>query len=577
MKRNIIPYITASLVLFCQIVPAYAQKEGEESWKDNLLMTAVEKYENGDFNGAETKLKSIIQSDGGYDAAHYYLALIYLEKEENDLAEAELLRAVEADPGNFWYRQRLVSVYRYSGQIVSAVETCEKLLADFPKKSELYFDLAEMYAQNGQIDKALDTLADIGREFGDTESTAMYRFRLLMASGKTAEAYRSLEEYNSKYSSPYILSTLGDYRMSNYEDSLAVAYYDEALSLDGTFAPAVLGKAEAMRMTRRYSDFFPLLDSYMSNETVPPAGKSGYLNALVQQSDPKFVSSFLPQLDTAANICFRNHPTDSSVIATVATYYYRTERRDVATDLFRLNASLQQDKPELTATYLFALLYSQEWEKLAEAGSEAARRFPEIPDFLSFASTGYQHLDEYGKVIDLSRELLRTAPKDSAVVVSACTAMGDAYYRMNDLKNAFSSYEKVLKVSPDNVLVLNNYAYYLSLTGKNLKKAYSMSRRTVEVEPDNATYLDTFGWILYLQGKPLEAKPFFKHAMLYGGKDSAVIMDHYAEVLYALKEYDLAFVYWYRAQAKNGENGEDEKIPGLDEKIAQRKKAAGKQ
>ena len=128
-----------------------------------------------------------------------------------------------------------------------------------------------------------------------------------------------------------------------------------------------------------------------------------------------------------------------------------------------------------------------------------------------------------------------------------------------------------MKVSPNNIYVLNNYAYYLSVTGKNLKKAYAMSKKTIEAEPDNATYLDTFGWILYLQGKALEAKPFFKHAMLYGGKDSAVIMDHYAEVLYALKDYDLAFVYWYRAQAKNG--GE---IPDLDERIAARKKAIGK-
>jgi tetratricopeptide (TPR) repeat protein len=125
-----------------------------------------------------------------------------------------------------------------------------------------------------------------------------------------------------------------------------------------------------------------------------------------------------------------------------------------------------------------------------------------------------------------------------------------------------------LKINPDYVYALNNYAYYLSLEGKNLKKAYQMSKRTVEAEPDNATYLDTFGWILFLQGKALEAKPFFKKAMLYGGKESAVIMDHYAEVLYALKEYDLAFVYWNMAKNKNT----DGEIPDLDEKIAERKR-----
>ena len=99
-----------------------------------------------------------------------------------------------------------------------------------------------------------------------------------------------------------------------------------------------------------------------------------------------------------------------------------------------------------------------------------------------------------------------------------------------------------------------------------------MSKITIEKEPDNATYLDTFGWILFLQGKALEAKPFFKHAMLYGGKDSVAILDHYAEVLYALKEYDLARVYWNMAKAKN-ENGE---IPDLDARVDKKLKAIDK-
>ena len=59
--------------------------------------------------------------------------------------------------------------------------------------------------------------------------------------------------------------------------------------------------------------------------------------------------------------------------------------------------------------------------------------------------------------------------------------------------------------------------------------------------------------------------------MLYGGKESAVVMDHYAEVLYALKEYDLAFVYWNLAKQKN-----DGSIPDLDERISQRKQAVNK-
>ena len=99
--------------------------------------------------------------------------------------------------------------------------------------------------------------------------------------------------------------------------------------------------------------------------------------------------------------------------------------------------------------------------------------------------------------------------------------------------------------------MLNNYAYYLSLSGKQLDKAYAMSQKTITAEPDNATYLDTFGWILYKMGKFIEAKAIFRHAMIYGGTDSAVILDHYADVLYALGEKDAAVVYWEMSYKKD--------------------------
>ena len=50
-----------------------------------------------------------------------------------------------------------------------------------------------------------------------------------------------------------------------------------------------------------------------------------------------------------------------------------------------------------------------------------------------------------------------------------------------------------------------------------------------------------------------------------------MILDHYAEVLFALKEYDMAFVYWNLARQKN-----DGEIEDLDERIRKRREEAGK-
>ena len=216
-------------------------------------------------------------------------------------------------------------------------------------------------------------------------------------------------------------------------------------------------------------------------------------------------------------------------------------------------------------------MYAEDWKALSEEGRKAFERFPEETTFLEMASVGDYNLKEFDKVLEICNKVLEVAPNDSSKTLRAWSTIGDIWHQKGDSKKSYKAYEKALKINPDYVYVLNNYAYYLSQEGKNLKKAYAMSKKTVEAEPDNSTYLDTFGWILYLQGKPLEAKPFFKHAMLYGGKESAVVMDHYAEVLFALKEYDLAFLYWNMALQKN--NGD---IPNLEEKVRARKAEAGK-
>ena len=56
--------------------------------------------------------------------------------------------------------------------------------------------------------------------------------------------------------------------------------------------------------------------------------------------------------------------------------------------------------------------------------------------------------------------------------------------------------------------------------------------------------------------------------MLYGGKESPAVLDHYAEVLFALKEYDLAFIYWSQAKAALSDPVEIEKI---DNKLKERR------
>lgn len=516
---------------------------------DGRIVNAVQMYEDENFTGAKTMLDAILKTSPDNDAAWYYRGLCNMRLKNAADSERDLKQAVALDSTNYWYRYMLAGLYGMTGRSVLTIDMYESLLRDFPKKSELYYGLANLYINQGQADKALKIIGDIETQFGKSDATVMTRFNILSKQERHEEAYNALEEYNKEYSSPQVLSMLGDYEMGMYNDSSALAYYDEALSLDKSYAPALLGKAETYRIARDYVSYFKTLDILMADRDATPAGKAEYLQAVFRQSDPRFMKSFSSQLDSTVNIAVNAHPADSSILQTAGLYYLVTDRKEAAADAFKKVMTEFPDNVGATASYIQTLLYINDWDKVVSACDSAMVRFPQEAGFLEFANAAEFNRKNYSAVIENCVKMLRIAPTDSATFVTAWSTIGDMYHLLGDQSKAFKSYETALKVAPDNAPVLNNYAYYLSVEGKKLKKAYAMSKKTVEAEPDNATYLDTFGWILYLQGKALEAKPFFKHAMLYGGKDSATILDHYATVLEALGEKDLAKVY--RQQAKN--------------------------
>ena len=533
----------------------------------DALLAAVAHYNNGEITKAAPVLKELTEKDPSNDAAWYYLALCSIVEKDLELAEVRMATAVNLDPSNFWYRYKLAGIFAATSRPELTIEIYERLMADFPKRSELYYDLVEMYSARGKVEKALETLREIETVFGMTESLAVYRFTLLMQAKRQDEAYQTLKEYNSRYSSPYVLSTLAEHELSMYNDSTALSYYDEALEIAPDYSPALLGKAEAFRMTRRYDDYFKVLDDYVSNPSDHARAKTDYLSAVLQRSDPRYLKTFSSQLDNVIEGVQKAHPKDSSVLSLAGIYYFSTGRKAEARSILRQNAQLNPQSVSAVAGYIECLIAEQEWKEMSLESQKAYEKFPDKTIFLEMAIQGEYSLDEYDNVLRLCDRILESAPADSAAVLRALSTKGDIYYQSGNQKKAFKAYEQALKINPSHAPTLNNYAYYLSMQGKNLKKALAMSQKTVEADPDNATYLDTYGWILYLSGRPEDARQHFKRAMMYGGKDSAVILDHYAEVLFRLGEYERAMVYWNQALRKN--NGE---ISGLEEKITLRKK-----
>jgi len=85
-------------------------------------------------------------------------------------------------------------------------------------------------------------------------------------------------------------------------------------------------------------------------------------------------------------------------------------------------------------------------------------------------------------------------------------------------KELFAYYDLVLAIDPYNLMVLNNYAYYLATHGGDLTEAERMSAITIHEEPNSPVYLDTYGWILHLKGQD-ELALFYLQRALWNARE----------------------------------------------------------
>ncbi|MBR5706905.1 MAG: tetratricopeptide repeat protein [Bacteroidaceae bacterium] len=142
---------------------------------------------------------------------------------------------------------------------------------------------------------------------------------------------------------------------------------------------------------------------------------------------------------------------------------------------------------------------------------------------------------------------------------------GDFYHTLGDKDKMYADYDSTLIYDPDNIGVLNNYAYYLSVEGRDLKRALEMSARTLEAEPLNATYLDTYAWILFKMKRYDEALGYMEKALRYLDTDNPEIYEHYGDVLFMCGEKEKALENWHKAVQFNSSS------TTLDQKIKQEK------
>ncbi|MEG1088743.1 MAG: tetratricopeptide repeat protein [Bacteroidales bacterium] len=516
--------------------------------KDSLLINGIKHYNNKNIDSSKLYFTKLLTADPKSDVAYYYMANLALQNNDTELGEMFLKKGIELDSTNYWYKNLLGQIYIKTNKIENAIEIYEKLITKYPKKTDNYYSLVNLYLNKQNIEKSNEILNKIEKISGQSEAIAMTRFNLFRMEQNWEGALKYLVNFDKEIQSPRIETIIADMYADRFRDTIAIEYYNKALAADPQYAPAMYGRAEVYRMKGNYVQFFKDINPFFANKFIDPQMKGEYIKQLFQT--PNFIQRFRPQVDTIVMNFESANGSDSTSLSLIAAYYSQGGDQKKCLEILKRNSNLYPDSFDAMFQYVTYIYYIKDWEYLKKEAKSALEKYPNNTDLLQLIGIAQFQTKKIEEAINTYKqiEVITSATKDTVTLLSSYALLGDLYAEINNKTLAYNNYKKALKLDPNYNAVLNNYAYYLSLDGKKIKAAYEMSKKTIESEPDNPTYLDTFGWILYLMNKPIEAKAQFKHAMLYGGKDSAAILDHYAEVLYTLKEFDLAFIYWEQAK-----------------------------
>lgn len=241
--------------------------------------------------------------------------------------------------------------------------------------------------------------------------------------------------------------------------------------------------------------------------------------------------------------------------------YYES---DDPAQIIELLMSTTRDMIEHAETQLDRLRCRSLLDVTMNFGDVVLSHEPDLMEAYRQKSIAYFWLGENEEAMAVLSKGLRNVrtDQDKAELYSM---RGDFYHTMEQKENMYADYDSTLIYDPDNINVLNNYAYYMALDNRDLKRALSMSAKTLEAEPFSATYLDTYAWILFRMKRYNEALVYMEKALRYLDTDNPEIYEHYGDVLFMCGEKDKAIENWHKAARLNSNS------PTLERKIREQR------
>lgn len=564
-------FVVILATLLCQLSLAQTRL-------DYFMAEAAKSRMQGQWSKAMELYSHCLQIDSCSAEALYQLGRISFYLRQDSAGLEYLHKAVDLDPDNTYYIEPLAAILLRQGCEDDALPLLEHISKLQSNRSDVLSHLASIYSKTGRLEDAISTLDRLEMLEGKMSQLSNEKFSLYMEMGDSVKAFAELQSLCDEYPADlsykidmaYCYQQLGDYEK-------ALQMYDEIRAIDPANVPLQMAMLDYYLSQGMDSLYDATRDSILYAPETETAKRVVLIQQMVQRMSPD--SADTEQIIKRFERVLQLDSTNVELLTMYAAFLdYRQKPQEMIQSVMSRVLLVEPDNEMATQWLLQYYASRKDYFSLEEICRRGVNYHPKdlvYPYFLGMIMLERNNNAEALEVLDRGIRL-RSEDTRLALVSDAFTVKGDVFYKMGKHADAFLQYDSALVYNKDNVLCLNNYAYYLSLRNEYLDKAEEMSYRTIKAEPDNRTYLDTYAWILFMQAKYEQAQEYIDKVVPRDSSEqflmtdlytSTAILEHAGDIAWMNGDAERATYLWQLAVRR----GDDEVTPILRKKAKKRK------
>lgn len=546
-----------------EVEPDQLRPQIDTRFQEKFFQAQLEKA-RGNHQQAYLIFEECLDIDPQSAAVHFELGKMDLE--QKNAPESALIHAkkcAELDKTNPWYQQLLGDTYMALGKYDAAIKSFREVAKLNTDDPNILYQLASAQLYAGKKSDAIATYDELERKTGPYEELSIQKHQLYLELKDQTKAGEELEKLALAYpEEPRYWGMVAQFYQSIGNHEKAERALEEMVKSDPENGMVHFQLSEYYAAKGDDKKSYDELKIAFASTDVGVDLKIGVLARYLQLTDVR--KEFLEQAYELLTLARQVHPNDAVIYAMSGDFYYRDGKKAESLVEYQKSLALDQSRRMIWEQVLLIQSELMDFTSMARDSEKAISIFPTMPEFYYYNGVAHQKLNDYNKAAEsynLGKELVID---NDILLLRLYSSLGECYHFLGQHEKSDDAYESALKIDPQNVFVLNNYAYYLSLRKVKLEKAAIMSARTNELNPGVSSFEDTYGWILYQQGKYNDALTWVQRALEHD-ETNGELLEHLGDILFRLGRTQEALSKWKEAEKLGGAS------KNIQQKIQQQK------